>query len=259
MKAESGILWRGLCIGFVVFQIAPLVLVVLFAFSDRVMTSFPIEGLTLHWWITMLVDDRFTGALLNSLLVAGVVALVSSLTGIMAALGCVRVPAKQAHVAMTLLCLPVMMPPLVLAVSLVIFYVSVGLPLGLTTVIISHILFTQPFVTIIVYARMAKFDPRVVESARDLGASPLQAFLSVTLPIIRPTVVGAALIAGAVSLDDFVLAYFTIGSGQNTLPTLVWGMMRSLLTPTVNAVGTLIVILTISSTLIGLWLTRYRG
>ena len=259
MNTEPGILWRTLGVGFIVFQIAPLVLVVLFSFSDRVMTSFPIEGLTLHWWITMFVDDRFTGALLNSLLVAGIVALVSSVVGIMAALGFVRIPAMQANVGMVLLCLPVMMPPLVLAVSLVIFYVTAGLPLGLTTVIVSHILFTQPFVTIIVYARMAKFDSRVVESARDLGASPLQAFFSVTLPIIRPTVVGAALIAGAVSLDDFVLAYFTIGSGQNTLPTLVWGMMRSLLTPTVNAVGTLIVVLTISSTLIGLWLTRYRG
>ena len=259
MNTAPGSLWRTLGACFIVFQIAPLVLVVLFAFSDRVMTSFPIEGLTLDWWITMFVDDRFTGALLNSLLVAGVVALVSSVVGIMAALGFVSMPAKQANIAMALLCLPVMMPPLVLAISLVIFYVSAGVPLGLSTVIVSHILFTQPFVTIIVYARMAKFDPRLVESARDLGASPLQAFFSVTLPVIRPTVVGAALIAGAVSLDDFVLAYFTIGSGQSTLPTLVWGMMRSLLTPTVNAVGTLIIVLTISSTLIGLWLTRYRG
>ena len=259
MSSGRGILWRGVSAVFVVFQLAPLILVVMFAFSDRAMTSFPIEGLTLHWWTTMFGDHRFVGALVNSLIVGGVVALVSSVTGTMAALGFIRVSARTANVVMALLSIPMMMPPLVLAVSLVIFYVTSNIPLGLTTVIMSHVLFTQPFVTIIVYVRMMKFDQSVVDSARDLGASPLRAFFSVTLPIIRPTVIGAALIAGALSLDDFVLAYFTIGSGQNTVPTLVWGMMRSLLTPTVNAAGTLLIALTIGSTMIALWLTRYRG
>ena len=259
MSSGRAILWRGVSAAFVVFQLAPLILVVMFAFSDRAMTSFPIEGLTLHWWTTMFGDHRFVGALVNSLIVGGVVALVSSVTGTMAALGFIRVSTRTANVVMALLSIPMMMPPLVLAVSLVIFYVTSNIPLGLTTVIMSHVLFTQPFVTIIVYVRMMKFDQSVVESARDLGASPLRAFFSVTLPIIRPTVIGAALIAGALSLDDFVLAYFTIGSGQNTVPTLVWGMMRSLLTPTVNAAGTLLIALTIGSTMIALWLTRYRG
>jgi spermidine/putrescine transport system permease protein len=98
----------------------------------------------------------------------------------------------------------------------------------------------------------------VVESARDLGASPFKAFFTVTLPIIRPIVIGAALIAFALSLDDFIVASFTIGTG-NTLPTLVWGMIRTGLTPSVNAIGTLILILTIGSSLVALRLTRYRG
>jgi spermidine/putrescine transport system permease protein len=105
---------------------------------------------------------------------------------------------------------------------------------------------------------MINFDPRVVESARDLGATPLQAFLTVTLPIIRPVVIGAALIAAALSIDDFIITFFTIGTG-NTLPTLVWGMIRTGLTPAVNAIGTLILLLTIGSTIIALQLTRYRG
>jgi spermidine/putrescine transport system permease protein len=136
--------------------------------------------------------------------------------------------------------------------------VGVGVELGLVAVIVSHILFTQPFVILIVYTRMANFDYRVVESARDLGASPVVAFLTVTLPIIRPIVIGAALIAMALSLDDFVITSFLIGSG-NTLPTLVWGMIRTGLTPMVNAIGTLILVLTIGSSLIALKLTRYRG
>ena len=117
---------------------------------------------------------------------------------------------------------------------------------------------TQPFVILIVYAQMRDFDLRMIESARDLGASAWTAFRTVTLPIIRPTVVGAALMAAAISFDDFVITFFTIGGG-NTLPTFVWGMMRSSLTPMVNAIGTLLLAATIASTLLGLWMTRYRG
>jgi spermidine/putrescine transport system permease protein len=151
-----------------------------------------------------------------------------------------------------------MLPPLVLAVSLATFYVSLGMQLNLFTVTASHILLTQPFVILVVYAQLRDFDIRILESARDLGASPLKAFATVTLPIIAPTVLGAALLAVAISFDDFVITFFTIGSG-NTLPTLIWGMMRSSVTPMVNAIGTLILAVTIISTLLGLSLTRYRG
>jgi spermidine/putrescine transport system permease protein len=150
------------------------------------------------------------------------------------------------------------MPALVVAVALVTFFVGIGVKLSLMTVIVSHLLLTQPFVTLVVYAQLSGFDRRIVESARDLGASPWRAFLTVTLPILRPTIVGAALIAVAISLDDFVVTFFTLGGG-NTLPTLVWAMLRTSVTPAVNAIGTLLLLLTIVSTLIGLRLTRYRG
>jgi spermidine/putrescine transport system permease protein len=167
-------------------------------------------------------------------------------------------PKRRASIIMALLTLPVMLPPLVIGVALLSFYVTIGVTPGLFTVILSHLLFTQPFVILIVHARMVNFDPRVVESARDLGATPLRAFFTVTLPIIRPVVIGAALIAMALSIDDFIITFFTIGTG-NTLPTLVWGMIRTGLTPAVNAIGTLILLLTIGSTIIALQLTRYRG
>jgi len=113
-------------------------------------------------------------------------------------------------------------------------------------------------VILVVYARMVSFDRTVVESARDLGASPLKVFFTVTLPIIRPTVIGAALIAAALSLDDFIITFFNIGGG-NTLPTFVWGFIRTGLRPTVNAIGTTILVMTVGATIIALWLTRYRG
>ena len=132
------------------------------------------------------------------------------------------------------------------------------LRLSLLTVTLGQIVIALPFVILIVYARMASFDRAVIDSACDLGASPWIAFLNVTLPIIRPTIVGAGLIALSVSLDDFVITFFTIGGG-NTLPTLVWGMVRTSLDPTINAMATLLIALSIGSTVLALRLSRYRG
>jgi spermidine/putrescine transport system permease protein len=258
MRRFGDIAWAGVGALFVLFLLTPLGLVILFSFTDRAISNFPINALSLQWWRTMAAHPQFLPALVNSLIIGGAVGLTSAVVGTMAAMGFARLPPRRSGAAIALLCLPLMLPPLVVAVSLLSFYVTVGLTLGRGTVILSHLLFTQPFVIIVVYARMLAFDWRVVESARDLGASPLRAFFTVTLPIIQPTVIGAALIAVALSIDDFVITFFTIGSG-NTLPTFVWGMIRTALRPTVNAIGTLIILLTIGSTLLALWLTRYRG
>lgn len=258
MSDRARPLWLGLAGLFVLFFAAPLVLVVLFSFTARQLTNFPFEGPSLHWWVAMAGLRQFWGALGNSLVIAACVGIVSALVGVLAALGLAAFSERAAGIVMAVLCLPLMLPPLVLAVALLSFYVSIGLRPSLLTVVLSHLLFTQPFVIIVVYARLAGFDWRVVESARDLGATPSRAFLTVTLPIIRPTVIGAVLLAVALSLDDFVITFFTIGSG-NTLPTLLWGMIRTGLTPSVNAIGTLIILVTIGSTLVALRLTRYRG
>lgn len=258
MNARSNIVWGIVAVAFIVFLLSPIVLLVVFSFTSRTLTNFPIDGLSLRWWQEMVVTRQFWPAFANSLIIGLCVALVSAVVGTLAAMGLAAMPKRRASIIMALLTLPVMLPPLVLGVALLSFYVTIDLKLGLPTVILSHVLFAQPFVILIVHARMVNFDPRVVESARDLGATPLQAFFTVTLPIIRPVVIGAALIAMALSIDDFIITFFTIGTG-NTLPTLVWGMIRTGLTPAVNAIGTLILLLTIGSTVIALQLTRYRG
>jgi len=258
MKAVARFGWGMAGALFVLFLLAPLALVILFSFTDRTISNFPINALSLQWWDAMLANPQFLPALKNSLIIGATVGLSSAVIGTMAAMGFARLPPRRSSLAIAVLCLPLMLPPLVLAVSLLSFYVSIGLSLSLGTVILSHLLFTQPFVVIVVYARMLSFDWRVVESARDLGASSLRAFVTVTLPIIQPTVIGAALIAIALSIDDFVITFFTIGGG-NTLPTFVWGMIRTALRPTVNAIGTLIIFITLGSTILALWLTRYRA
>ncbi|MCZ6720534.1 MAG: ABC transporter permease subunit, partial [Proteobacteria bacterium] len=175
-----------------------------------------------------------------------------------AALGLARAPPRVAGLTMSLFTLPVMVPPLVLGVGLLTYFTSVGIKLGLSTVIMSHLIFTQPFVMLIVYARMVRFDYAIVNSARDLGASPLRVFFTIVLPITRPTVIGAALIAMALSLDDFIITFFTIGGG-NTLPTFLWGMLRKVITPQINVVAVVIMAITITVSLIALRVSRYRG
>ena len=119
-------------------------------------------------------------------------------------------------------------------------------------------LVTQPFVVLVVMARLASFDWASVDAARDLGATRWQAFRLVTLPQIRAAIVGAALIAAALSLDDFIIASFTIGGG-NTLSTFVWGKIRTTLDPSINAIATILLVLTVGITALALRLTRYRG
>jgi spermidine/putrescine transport system permease protein len=250
--------WVLVAAACVIFLLAPLLLVVLFAFTSQTITNFPIESLSLRWWRTMLEHPQFLPSLTRSLVIGLTTALVSAVVGTMAAAGLASLTGKRASLILAIVSLPMMLPPLVLAVSLVAFYVSLGVPLGILTVTVSHILLTQPFVILIVYAQMRDFDVRIIESARDLGASPWTAFRTITLPIIRPTVVGAALMTAAISFDDFVITFFTIGGG-NTLPTFVWGMMRTSITPVINAIGTLLITATIACTLLGLWMTRYRG
>lgn len=247
--------WAALLI---VFMLAPIALVILFSFSSNALINFPLGDITLKWYVELYEWPAFAQALGNSMTIAGTVALISTAIGTMAALALARIPGRYSGGATLALCCPIMFPGLVIGIVLLSFYVSIGLELSLLTVILSHLVVTQPYVILVVYARMATFDYAVIESARDLGATPVQAFLTVTLPIIRTALIGGALLATAYSVDDFIVTFFTIGGG-NTLPTLVWGMIRTTLDPRVNAIATILIVVTVTSTVIALKLSRYRG
>jgi len=251
--------WRGFGALVVIFMMTPLVLVVLFSFGESAMTNFPMGGLTLKWYRELVAAREFWNAFANSMIIAAVVAVASTVIGTLAAMALSRLRPTVAGPWLVALCLPVMMPPLVIGIALLVFFVrGVGMNLSLGTVILGHLLITQPFVVLIVYARMATFDWAVVDSARDLGARPWQVFWTVTLPIVRSTVIGAALIALAISLDEFIVTFFNIGGG-NTLPTFVFGKIRTTLDPTINAIATILIVLTVGSTVLALRLARYRG
>ncbi|MBS0563262.1 MAG: ABC transporter permease [Proteobacteria bacterium] len=242
----------------VAFMLAPLALVVLFSFGKSALMTFPMTGLTLDWYRALLSRDDFAGALANSLIITGTVGLVATAIGTLAAMFIARLRPARSATAIFLFGLPMMMPPLVLALAILSLFAMVGVKLSLVTVILAHLTFTMPFVILIVSARLRDFNPAMVDSARDLGAGPWTVFRTVTFPIIRPTLFGAALIAMSLSLDDFVITFFLIGGG-NTLPTLVWGMLRTGIDPSINALGTLIVTFTVGAAALALWLTRQRA
>jgi spermidine/putrescine transport system permease protein len=236
----------------------PLALVVLFSFNASALTSFPITGLTLDWYRRLALNESFWPALYNSLVVGAAVAATSVFAGLLAALALARMAQARAQALLDVLSAPMMLPGLIIGIALLSFFVrALAVPLGLPTVILGQLVVIVPFVIAILFARLSSFDWSLVESARDLGATPVQAFLTVTLPLIRPSVVGSALIALSLSLDDFVITFFTIGSG-NTLPTLVWGLVRTTLDPTINAIATLLLALSIGSTVLALKIIDYR-
>jgi spermidine/putrescine transport system permease protein len=239
------------------FLFAPMVLIVVFSFNASPRLSFPVSGLTTHWYHEALGDDLFRNALENSVLLACVTAVVAGLLGTAAAFGVRRFrPRVQDAIAYAALA-PAIVPALVIAIALAIFLDAAGVVLSLKTAVIGHILIALPFVFLTMRARLQAFDSTILEAARDLGASRSRAFRDITLPLVRPAILGAALISVALSLDEFVITSFTIG-GDQTLPVLIWAKMRRGVDPSVNALATMILCGTLLAGMLSYRLSRLR-
>jgi spermidine/putrescine transport system permease protein len=259
MNRTRDLVWYVFAALTAIFMLSPLVILVIFCFNDSPSLNFPITGLSFKWIGAVLDYPEFYVALKNSLIVTLSVGAVSTIVGTMAAMGLARMRRTVAAGTMSALAVPVMVPPLMLGIMFLSYYTTwLDMRLGLHSVILSQLVFTQPFVILIVNARMAGFDFAAIDSARDLGASARKAFFTVTLPIVRATIVGAALIAMALSLDDFLVTFFTIGGG-NTLPIFMWGLLRRGVDPSINVVAVMLMLFSIGVSLIGLRVTRYRG
>lgn len=252
-------IWRLLILLFLAFMLGPILLVVLFSFGSNALIGFPMGALTLGWYETLMGDPGFLAAFRTSIIVALATATLATITGTMAAMALIRLTPRMARALLATLSLPVLLPPLVVAIAIVVLFVrGLGVGLGLPVVIFGHTLVAQPFVILIVMARLARFDMAALEAARDLGATRWQAFRLVMLPQIASALVGAALVSAAISLDDFIIASFTIGGG-NTVSTFVWGKMRTTLDPSINAIATVLLVMTVGLSALALRLSRYRA
>ncbi len=259
IQSFNSALWGIFAAITILFMLSPLILLLIFCFNASPVFSFPMSGFSLHWIEKLIFQPQFWNAFWNSVIVTVSVGIASTVVGTLSALYLVRRSVTVSSVLITWITVPVMVPPLMLGIVLLSFYTSwLDMRLGLHTVILSHLVFTQPFVILIIYARMASFDYAAWESARDLGASNTYVFFSITLPIIRSNIIGASLIAMALSLDDFLVTLFTIGGG-NTLPIYMWGLLRKGAEPTVNVIAVILILLSVTISFIGLRITRYRG
>ncbi len=225
------------------FLYVPLAIVVVYSFNDSRLNAEWV-GFTWHWYDVLLHDTDMQGAIANSLFIAVVSSLASTVLGTMAGIALHRYGSKAlAFMVLT----PVAMPEILLGVSLLLFFIQVlDLTLGLTSIILAHITFSIGFVAVIVRARMAGIEESIFEAARDCGASSWRTFLYVTFPLILPGVVSGTLMAFTLSIDDFVITFFTAGVGVSTLPLRVYSMIKIAVTPEVNAVSTLLMLLTLT-------------
>lgn len=225
-----------------IFLYVPILIVMIFSFSDHPNVGIW-GGFTLDWYDRMLGNQQLMRALRNSVIVALISTVVSTILGTAAALALERYRrwiGKRPFDA--LLYLPVIIPDVTMAVMLLIWFAQLELRFGLTTILLAHIAFNISFVAIVVRARLANMDDSLEEAAADLYATRWQTFRRVTLPLIWPGVIGGALLALTLSLDDVVITSLVQGPGATTLPVYVFGLIRRTVTPEINAVSTVMLV-----------------
>ena len=240
---RSGWLWASALVVYA-FLYIPLVVVVVFSFNDSKLSAEWV-GFTLDWYKKLASNDEMMAAAINSLTIAIVAAGIATVLGTMAGIAMHRYRSRLLPV---LVLTPIAMPEILLGVSLLIFFIATfgEESLSLATVIIAHTTFCIGFVAIIVRARLAGMDESIFEAARDLGATPWQSFRLVTLPLIKPGIIAGTLMAFTLSIDDFVITFFTAGAGVPTLPLTIYTMIKIAVTPEVNALSTLLMLLTLT-------------
>ncbi len=239
------------------FLYAPLILLMAFSFNDS-KANIVWRGFTLKYYDKLLGDEALVEAMGNSLTIAFFATIVSLVLGALAAIMLWRFKFPFKGAVEGTMTLPIIVPEICMGVAMLIFFAKVewptdlAWPMNLSAITIAHITFCFPFVAMVVRARLASFNREEEEAAKDLGASELQAFRDVLLPHMKPSLVAGALLAFTLSLDDFVITFFTSGPNTVTFPVKVYSMVRFSVTPEVNAASTVLIVLTIILTAIAL-------
>ncbi|MDA2927379.1 ABC transporter permease [Acidobacteria bacterium AH-259-G07] len=237
---------EALCILAILFIYLPILVLITFSFNDASIGIFPLQGFTLKWYLALVTDTRFLETTRNSLYVAAVTTVVSCVLGIAAAFGIAYHKFRLKKILARFYISPFFLPGQLLGIALLSFFAFLQIRLSLFTVMLSHIVISIPFFYLILSARLQGIDRSIEEAARDLGANNFQAFWRITLPMIRPSIVGSAIIVFATSMDNFIVSFFTIGA-DSTLPILIWSMLRRGVSPSVNAVSTILLVVTFTA------------
>jgi spermidine/putrescine transport system permease protein len=209
------------------------------------------EGFTLDWYVRVFSDQALMRSIYNSLIIAAVSTGLSVILGAAGAWALYRYRFPMARTIDLLIHVPIIVPEVIMGVSFLVLFAMINrwtgsLPLGFTTVILAHVTFCFPFALVLIRARLAGLDPSLEEAALDLGATPLRAFVHVILPWLLPSIVAAGLLCFVLSLDEFIVTWFTAGAGSRTLPLEIYGRVKKGLDPSLNAVSTLLTLATVA-------------
>ncbi len=227
------------------FLYAPIFVLIVFSFNDTETSSRTVfSGFTLRWYERLFQDRYILEALLNTLIIAVVAALVSTVLGTMAAVGINSMKRLPRKLMMNITNFPMVNPEIVTGVSMMLLFVAAtkamgGRDLGMVSLIIAHVTFCLPYVILSVLPKLRQMNPNLYEAAQDLGCPPIRAFFKVVLPEIMPGIVTGMIMAFTLSIDDFVISYFTSGTTQ-TLPIYIYSMTRKRISPEINALSTVL-------------------
>jgi spermidine/putrescine transport system permease protein len=226
------------------FLYIPLVFVVGYSFnSNRVVTVW--KGFSLEWYADVLTNDDIQRAVMNSLRVASISTVLSVLFATGLAIGLLRMARAGRTFAWSLIMAPLVIPEIVFAIGTLALFVQIRFPLGVDAITLAHTAFCIPFALLPIRARLRTVDLSIYEAAADLGANEWTIFRRITLPLLAPGIVAGALLAFIISLDDFIVSYFLAGAGGTTLPVYIFGMIRNAITPGVNALSTLLLLVSV--------------
>jgi spermidine/putrescine transport system permease protein len=233
----------GVSVAVYVFLHLPILVLVVFSFND---SKFSVDwaGFTLDWYRRLLERPDILRGLKASLIVGGVSTVISAVLGTLIALALARHRFRGRTAFEGFLYVPIVTPEIVVGISLLILFALVKVPLGLTTITIAHVAFCLSFVVIVVLARLEGMDGALEEAAMILGADEVTTFWKVTVPQLWPGILAGALLAFTMSFDDYVITSFVSGSGSSTLPIVVYGMVRKNVEPSINAISTIILLVT---------------
>ncbi|MDH6265976.1 putrescine transport system permease protein [Rhizobium sp. SG_E_25_P2] len=236
--------WFGICaliIG-LVFLYIPIAVLVVYSFNDSEFVTLW-TGFSFRAYISLYKNQGYWASTLTTIEVALISSVIATMLGLMIALSLSRLrhfPTRSLFSGLAIA--PMVLPEVITGLALLLMFIALGIDRGLLTIVIAHVTFSMCFVTVVITARLAEFDLSVEEAARDLGAGPVAAFFLVTLPVIAPAVVTGFLLAFTISLDSLVISSFTSGPGTTTLPMRVYSEVRRGVSPEINALSTIIIL-----------------
>ena len=242
MTQTSPRLLPVLCFSIYLFMYAPLLVLIVFSLTPAEY-SVSWEGFTLKWYQAVFNNKNIQDAFKVSLMIAIPCVLISTAIGTITAITLYRSRFLGRALFQGILYIPLIMPDVVMGISLLLFYAFINLELGILSILLAHVSFSIPLATLVIIARMQRIDRTLEEAAMDLGADEWTTMRKVTLPLLKPGILAAALLTFPWSFNDFVITFFVAGVGSSTLPLRVYSMIRLGVSPMVNAVGTLIIVI----------------